>query len=126
MSKIRVTKEQINAILLIEKKHLERFDHILSQNDDYEALKVQLKESTNIETNKFIHNEINHFKKIILPLRKKEREQIVKAISLLSQILKSYDDLPKLKKLVTKYSNHLDLMDAFKQKLYDDGHNVWS
>ncbi len=123
---VHVTKEQINAMLLIEKKHLERFDHILSQNDDFDSLKQDLKTIDNLEIKKNIRNEILYFKNTILPLRRKERAQIVKAISLLNQMMKDFDDLTKLKKLSKKFADHLDEMDKFKQHLYDSGHNIWS
>lgn len=126
MSKIKTTKEQINSILAIEKQHLVRFDYIMHNNDDYNTLLRIAKNEQNPETKKLIQKEASYYKNTILPVRKKEREHIVKGISLLKQMIRDYDDLKSLAKLTRKFANHLDVMDAYKTYIYENGFQIWS
>jgi predicted RNA-binding protein with EMAP domain len=126
MSKFGVTKEQIESMIQLTKRQLASFDHIMNQNDSYDELRKIFKETDNKETRKALKSEIDYFKNTILPLRRKERAQIVKAISLLTQMSKDVNDINKMNKLSKRYYTHLLSMDEFKTWLHENNHQVWS
>lgn len=125
-SKFGVTKEQIQSMILLTKKQLAGFDNIMSQNDSYDELRTLFKNTGDKNIKKDLKKEIDYFKNTILPLRRKERSQIIKAISLLTQMYKDLDDVHKMNKLSKKYLSHLEEMDAFKTWLHENNHQVWS
>ncbi|MGL5576772.1 MAG: hypothetical protein ACRDD8_05265 [Bacteroidales bacterium] len=125
-SKFGITKGQIQSMILLTQKQLAGFDNIMKQNDSYDELKKIFRECNDKNIRKDLKKEIDYFKNTILPLRRKERQQIVKAISLLSQMYKDLEDVNKMNKLSKKYLAHLQEMDSFKLWLHENNHQVWS
>lgn len=121
-----VNKEQLQSMIQLTQRQLQSFDNIMQQNDSYDELKKIFKETEDVEVKKNLKKEIDYFKNTILPLRRKEREQIVKSISLLKQMCRDLDDIKKINKLSKRYLSHLQEMDNFKQWLQDNSHQVWS
>lgn len=125
-NKLGITREQLHSMILLTEKQLKGFDSILQNNDSYDELRTLLKNTTNKETKKDLKKEIDYYKQVVLPLRRKEREHIVKSLSLLKQMYKDLDNLKQMNKLSKKYLAHLETMHEFKKWLFDNNYQIWS